>query len=37
VKSHVRRLYRRLGARGREEAVAAARESGLLGDADLVP
>jgi len=30
VKAHVRRLYRRLGASSRAEAVAAARERGLL-------
>jgi DNA-binding NarL/FixJ family response regulator len=30
VTSHARRLYRRLGARTREEAVVAARERGLL-------
>lgn len=32
VKSHARRLYRRLGASTREGAVAAARERGLLED-----
>lgn len=33
VKSHVLRLYRRLGATSRAEAVARARERGLLDDA----
>ena len=32
VKSHARRLYRRLGERTREGAVAVARERGLLGE-----
>jgi LuxR family maltose regulon positive regulatory protein len=32
VKSHTRRLYRRLGVGTREEAVASARERGLLGE-----
>jgi len=30
VKSHTRRLYRRLGAQSREEAVELARERGLI-------
>jgi LuxR family maltose regulon positive regulatory protein len=32
VKSHLRRIYRRLGVKNREEALAAARARGLLGD-----
>jgi DNA-binding CsgD family transcriptional regulator len=30
VKSHLRRLYRRVGATSREQAVAVARDRGLL-------
>jgi LuxR family transcriptional regulator, maltose regulon positive regulatory protein len=30
LKSHVKAVYRKLGAAGRDEAVAAARRAGLL-------